>query len=289
MQLCAPYTLRDFIRSRPSPISVAKQLAKIANHGQHSAIIINTFDAFRQILLGLNHVHDRGIIHRDLKPGNVFVFKDEEKKKSGEEDDNIIFKIGDFGLSKLVDDASVSVDPPPSSPPNSNSNSNSNSNPTPSTPPPPQTTSSTNHTVGVGTVSYAAPEQINSTSGNYGMPVDVYSLGLILLELFCGFQSEHERARAFHALRYRADYEHVSHNVEPHFVRLDSAGSEVESFLSPNNSKLPTDDASLIELSVIFPEVSELVWEVSRERSERALRKTRECIRTFGPNFLNRP
>lgn len=33
---------------------------------------------FRQILEGLNHIHQQGIIHRDLKPPNIFL--DEEDK-----------------------------------------------------------------------------------------------------------------------------------------------------------------------------------------------------------------
>lgn len=42
---------------------------------------------FREILQGLNHIHEQGMIHRDLKPGNVLI------------DATGHAKIGDFGLA----------------------------------------------------------------------------------------------------------------------------------------------------------------------------------------------
>lgn len=56
-------------------------------------------------------------------------------------------------------------------------------------------------TAGVGTASYAAPEQV--TSRTYGTEADIFSLGLILLELLCSFSTEHERMQTFHDCRQR--------------------------------------------------------------------------------------
>lgn len=54
-------------------------------------------------------------------------------------------------------------------------------------------------TAGVGTASYASPEQVNSRT--YGSSADVFSLGLILLEILCCFSTEHERLQVFRKCR----------------------------------------------------------------------------------------
>ena len=43
-----------------------------------------------QVMLGLEHLHEKLILHADLKPDNVFV------KETGE------LKLGDLGLSKVT-------------------------------------------------------------------------------------------------------------------------------------------------------------------------------------------
>lgn len=49
-----------------------------------------------QILNGIKYIHAKGLIHRDLKPDNIYI-----SLKTG------LCKIGDFGLSKVVIDASI--------------------------------------------------------------------------------------------------------------------------------------------------------------------------------------
>jgi len=53
------------------------------------------FRVFEQLLLGMQHCHERHIVHRDLKPENVFVLAGGQHE----------VKIMDFGLAKLGDTA----------------------------------------------------------------------------------------------------------------------------------------------------------------------------------------
>lgn len=47
---------------------------------------------FYQLLRGLKFIHSANVLHRDLKPANVFVNTDQ-----------LLLKIGDFGLARIVD------------------------------------------------------------------------------------------------------------------------------------------------------------------------------------------
>jgi hypothetical protein len=88
----------------------------------------------------VQHAHQRGVIHRDLKPANVLFTADG------------LPKIADFGLAKLLDEAS----------------------------------DLTRIGAVLGTPSYMAPEQAAGHSAVVGRATDVYALGAILYELLAG-------------------------------------------------------------------------------------------------------
>lgn len=65
--------------------------ALLRNYGAFEEPLVKNF--VRQILQGLNYLHEKDIIHRDIKGANILV-----DNKGG-------IKISDFGISKKVEDS----------------------------------------------------------------------------------------------------------------------------------------------------------------------------------------
>lgn len=91
-----------------------------------------------QILAALSHAHQQHVIHRDIKPQNMLL------------DENGRIKVGDFGIAKMTDSATMTI-------------ADGNV---------------------MGSVHYFSPEQAK------GLPVsatsDLYSVGVMLYEMLCG-------------------------------------------------------------------------------------------------------
>lgn len=116
-----------------------------------------TVDFVRQLCRGIEYIHDKGLVHRDIKPANVFIHK------------NSTIKVGDFGLSKAVifkDDSYL----------------------------PQMKNNQANNTTGVGTPPYASPEQTHGKLCHASS--DMYSLGIVIFEMFSMFGTIMGKSRA---------------------------------------------------------------------------------------------
>jgi len=138
----------------------------------------DNFKIFKQILLAVEYLHTKGILHRDIKPRNIFINSELE------------VKLGDFGLAKedFLPENSEAAVPVPNTPEELMSAT--------FMPAFPQV-----NTSGVGTTAYAAPEQLQS--GRVDCKSDMYSLGVVLFELFTTPLTEMERVRSISSLRER--------------------------------------------------------------------------------------
>jgi translation initiation factor 2-alpha kinase 4 len=185
---------------------------------------------FREILQGLNHIHEQGMIHRDLKPGNVLI------DASGHA------KIGDFGLAttklfiqtELHHQASKSLTTETAAAAattaaaaanglpllllqqqanrnNSSSNLTFQSGGAAAAAATGQgqdsrQLDSTSLSGAVGTALYVAPELLVPTTRNkfvYTQKVDIYSLGIMFYEMNFAFSTNMERIHVIQNLRNR--------------------------------------------------------------------------------------
>lgn len=177
MQLCENYTLQDWLWSDERVKENQVDLRKILMY-------------FYQIADAVSYVHSKGIIHRDLKPSNIFLSRAERNE----------IRIGDFGLSKFVKPSTPGKDSTPNTPlyeaTRMFSKTSSFENPFQDDT---HSGGSSNHTSGLGTVTYASPEQLNQCT--YDSKSDIFSLGIILYEMLHAFKTKTERAFVLQDLR----------------------------------------------------------------------------------------
>ncbi|KAJ3017907.1 UNVERIFIED_CONTAM: Eukaryotic translation initiation factor 2-alpha kinase [Siphonaria sp. JEL0065] len=186
----------------------------------------------RDICKGLLYIHSQGCIHRDIAPKNIFwvpkpftgsnssinsippsinrassvtqslasSFKSAESRDSFLEDLTAPFKnggcwkIGDFGLVTLSDVIDETADTQSHVSRTSTSTTPSNIDGV--------SGQATSRTTGVGTVTYASPEQLTpSDSIAYTSKSDMFSVGIVLFELLHPLGTGMERAQTLTNLR----------------------------------------------------------------------------------------
>lgn len=100
-----------------------------------------------QATRGLAKAHAAGVVHRDLKPANLYLCKKDELRAG---DDEVLVKVVDFGVSKLLGDKEQI----------------------------------TRAGMTMGTPQYMAPEQVRG--GEIDARSDVWALGAVLYEMLAG-------------------------------------------------------------------------------------------------------
>jgi serine/threonine protein kinase len=116
---------------------------------------------FRQVCQGVEYLHQQALIHRDLKPDNIYL------SQTG------CIKIGDFGLARHTGESCNGLQNP-----NLNDKLSHHK----------------------GTKLYMAPE-MEQSGFTYTNKVDIYSLGLILVELLRQFTTDTERCIVLTAVK----------------------------------------------------------------------------------------
>lgn len=153
-----------------------QNLKEFIDKGKHFSDPEEQMRIMLEILNGLEYIHNQGVMHRDLKPSNIFL------DKFGQ------VKIGDFGFARSSNrEASLWQ--------NVQEDENYNSIEDTSCPVFKRSNSLTNE---LGTYFYVSPE-INK--GLYDQRVDLYSLGIVIFELFYQFSTEMERLKILESIR----------------------------------------------------------------------------------------
>ncbi|ORX44509.1 kinase-like protein [Piromyces finnis] len=199
MEYSSPNNLRKWIRERNAKIwkhapFLNNEEDVHVKHSKHWFLdYINrkkNLTILSQITTGLEHIHKSGFIHRDIKPANIFM-----------NDDRVM--IGDFGLAKRYVKGNSDCDINDLAIADKADNedhvhhlkmlmkeeiTNDNNNCSMKTM---KSGGESDLTLGVGTLLYASPEQLSRKP--YSFATDIYSLSVIMLELFFPFCTSFDR------------------------------------------------------------------------------------------------
>ncbi|NWU95484.1 E2AK1 kinase, partial [Upupa epops] len=232
MQLCE-ISLWDWIADRNKRCS---ERTEVASSPYHLVDVCWTMKIFQELLEGVCYIHSMGVMHRDIKPRNIFLYGSDHH-----------VKIGDFGLAckdLLWDDADQWFKT--------------------------ERKNGLTHTSGVGTCLYASPEQLQGS--HYDFKSDMYSMGVILLELFQPFGTEMERTEVLTHLRTG----HIPHTF---YKKWPVQAKYVKLLTSQRSTERPT--AAQLRESELFHSTEHVISTLQQKvrQQEEEIEKLRERIR----------
>ncbi|NXY29725.1 E2AK1 kinase, partial [Pomatorhinus ruficollis] len=232
MQLCE-ISLWDWIADRSKRYN---KRSEDTSSPYHLVDVHWTMKIFQEIVEGVCYIHSMGVMHRDIKPRNIFLHGSDHQ-----------VKIGDFGLAckdLLWDDADQWFQT--------------------------ERINGLAHTSGVGTCLYASPEQLQGS--HYDFKSDMYSMGVILLELFQPFGTEMERTEVLTRLR-TGQIPHAFHKQWP------TQAKYVKLLTSPRAAERPT--APQLRDSELFHTTDQVISNLQQKvrQQEEEIEKLRETIR----------
>ncbi|CAN8191903.1 unnamed protein product [Coccothraustes coccothraustes] len=267
MQLCE-ISLWDWIADRNKRCN---KRSEDTSSPYHLVDVRWTLKIFQEVVEGVCYIHSMGVMHRDIKPRNIFLHGPDHQ-----------VKIGDFGLAckdLLWDDADQGF----------------------------QTEringkrrkchgfhcltfygiklllarvttlaksqlpfKGLTHTSGVGTCLYASPEQLQGS--HYDFKSDMYSMGVVLLELFQPFGTEMERTEVLTHLRTGQ----IPHTFSK---KWPTQAKYVKLLTSPRATERPT--AAQLRDSELFHTTDQVISNLQQKvrQQEEEIEKLRETIR----------
>ncbi|KAM6379201.1 eukaryotic translation initiation factor 2-alpha kinase 1 [Pluvialis apricaria] len=232
MQLCE-ISLWDWIVDRNKRCN---ERTEETSSPYHLVDVCWTMKIFQELLEGVCYIHSMGVMHRDIKPRNIFLHGPDHR-----------VKIGDFGLAckdLLWDDAGQWFKT--------------------------ERINGLTHTSGVGTCLYASPEQLQGS--HYDFKSDMYSMGVILLELFQPFGTEMERTEVL---------THLRNGQIPHtfYKKWPIQAKYVKLLTSQRSTERPT--AAQLRESELFHTTEHVISNLQQKvrQQEEEIEKLRERIR----------
>ncbi|NWT20672.1 E2AK1 kinase, partial [Vireo altiloquus] len=238
MQLCEK-SLWDWIVERNERCT---RRSEDTSSPYHFVDVHWTMKIFKEIVEGVCYIHSMGVMHRDIKPRNIFLHGSDHQVKIG--DFGLACKEGTNGKRRKFQVTTLANSPLPFK--------------------------GLKHSSGVGTCLYASPEQ--QQGSQYDFKSDMYSMGVILLELFEPFGTEMERIKVLTDLR--------SGQIPPSFSeKWPTQAKYVKLLTSPKASERPT--AAQLRDSELFHTTDQVISNLQQKvrQQEEEIEKLKETIR----------